>query len=610
VGACRAIGAERVPTGFEPEVDGASPWNATLAGCVCHRADPASPERKPDCTMRYDVCSCIFEMLVSDFLVESLIAEGVRHVFGVGGANIEDLFSAVQRQRPRIRAVLCKHEHGAGSAADAYSRISGFGAVMVTSGGGAMNLVHALAEARASRSPLLAIVGEAPSDLQGRGAFQDTSGAGDTVDALAVYRAVATWAARVRDPASIPALLDEAIGRAKGRRPGPVVLLVAKDHQSAEISTSSHVVRAAEMAAVEPLALERAQAVLASRPVVVIAGDAVAREGVVSDLKRLVYVLDARVAVTPDARDAFDNGDPRFVGVAGAMGHARVAEAVAEAAVVLMVGTRLPLLARQGLEVILAAKSVVAIGPDAPFVSQPKVRLLDVPSALRALAKDTPAPPGATESLSPLSRGSARFDVRGVLERLSDGLPDDGIVLTDAGNTGASAIHWVRAPRDGRWLVAMGMAGMGYAYGAAIGAALASGRRCTAISGDGAFFMHGLEIHTAVEYGLPITFVVLNNRAHGMCLVRERLFLHENAGYNSFASSHLGAGLGRMFPQLLASDCESLDEVADALRRARFHRGPSLIVAELDDVEIPPFAAFRKARDAGIEKVERNDAKD
>ena len=73
----------------------------------------------------------------------------------------------------------------------------------------------------------------------------------------------------------------------------------------------------------------------------------------------------------------------------------------------------------------------------------------------------------------------------------------------------------------------MGMAGMGYAFGAAIGAACATGRRCVVLAGDGAFFMHGLEIHTAVEHALPITYIMLNNSAHGMCLVRERLLLGE-----------------------------------------------------------------------------------
>ena len=126
------------------------------------------------------------DVIVADYIAEELARAGVRHVFGVGGANIEDMFAAVQRRRPALQAVLGKHEHAAGTAADAYARISGGpGVVMVTSGGGAMNLVHALAEARASRVPLLAIVGEPPSDLQGRGAFQDTSGQGGAVDAAA-----------------------------------------------------------------------------------------------------------------------------------------------------------------------------------------------------------------------------------------------------------------------------------------------------------------------------------------------------------------------------------------------------------------------------------------
>ena len=132
--------------------------------------------------------------LVVDAIAARLVALGVRHVFGVGGANIEDLFAAVQRRRPELRVVLCKHEHGAGTAADAYARLRGLGVVMATSGGGAMNLVHSLAEARASSVSVLAIVGEPPTDLQGNGAFQDTSGRAGAVDALSVFRAVSSFA--------------------------------------------------------------------------------------------------------------------------------------------------------------------------------------------------------------------------------------------------------------------------------------------------------------------------------------------------------------------------------------------------------------------------------
>jgi acetolactate synthase-1/2/3 large subunit len=139
------------------------------------------------------------------------------------------------------------------------------------------------------------------------------------------------------------------------------------------------------------------------------------------------------------------------------------------------------------------------------------------------------------------------------------------------------------------------MAGMGYTFGAAIGAALATGRRVLVLAGDGAFFMHGLEVHTAVQHRLPITYVIFNNRAHGMCLMRERLLLGEEGGYNAFLSSHIGGGLAAMFPGLPASDCSTLEELEAALGRARTASGPAVVCAELPAVEVPPFAALQAA---------------
>ena len=176
-------------------------------------------------------------MIVADFIAQTIERTGIRYVFGVGGANIEDMFAAVQRRRPNMRAVLNKHEHAAGSAADAYARLTGgLGVVLATSGGGAMNLVHAIAEARASRVPLLAIVGEPPTEVQGVGAFQDTSGRGGAVDAAAVFGAVSSWCARVARPDDVPRLLAYALDVAFGNRRGPAVLLIAKDLQRAEVS--------------------------------------------------------------------------------------------------------------------------------------------------------------------------------------------------------------------------------------------------------------------------------------------------------------------------------------------------------------------------------------
>jgi acetolactate synthase-1/2/3 large subunit len=134
---------------------------------------------------------------------------------------------------------------------------------------------------------------------------------------------------------------------------------------------------------------------------------------------------------------------------------------------------------------------------------------------------------------------------------------------------------------------------MGYAFGAAVGAALASGERCFVVAGDGASFMHGMEVHTAVEQALPITYLILNNRAHGMCLVRERLLLGEDGGYNAFRASHVGAGLRRLFPGLVGGDCKSLGELDTLLDEATRAAGPSIVGVELEDVEVPPFTPFR-----------------
>src|SRR6201981_336438 len=113
---------------------------------------------------------------VVDHIVERLASIGVDHIFGVDGANIEDLYAAAHF-RSDIPAVLAKHEFSAATMADGYSRSgAGLGVVAATSGGGSLNVVPGLGEALASRVPVLALIGQPPTTLDGRGSFQDTSG--------------------------------------------------------------------------------------------------------------------------------------------------------------------------------------------------------------------------------------------------------------------------------------------------------------------------------------------------------------------------------------------------------------------------------------------------
>src|SRR5918998_2784307 len=134
---------------------------------------------------------------VVDHIVEHLAAIGVEHIFGVDGANIEDLYDAAHF-RDDIPAVLAKHEFSAATMADGYSRSgAGLGVVAATSGGGCLNTVPGLGESLASRVPVLALIGQPPTSLDGMGAFQDTSGRNGALDAEALFSAVSVYCRRV-----------------------------------------------------------------------------------------------------------------------------------------------------------------------------------------------------------------------------------------------------------------------------------------------------------------------------------------------------------------------------------------------------------------------------
>ena len=164
---------------------------------------------------------------VVDHIVEHLAAIGVDYVFGVDGANIEDLYDAAYF-RSDLTAILAKHEFSAATMADGYSRSgAGLGVVCATSGGGCLNTVAGLGESLASRVPVLALIGQAPTSLDGRGSFQDTSGRNGALNGEALFSLVSVYCRRVVNPVDIVSALPEAIAAAKTG--GPAVLLLPKN---------------------------------------------------------------------------------------------------------------------------------------------------------------------------------------------------------------------------------------------------------------------------------------------------------------------------------------------------------------------------------------------
>jgi acetolactate synthase-1/2/3 large subunit len=101
-----------------------------------------------------------------------------------------------------------------------------------------------------------------------------------------------------------------------------------------------------------------------------------------------------------------------------------------------------------------------------------------------------------------------------------------------------------------------------------------------------------MEVHTAMHYRLPVTFVLFNNNAHAMCVTREQLFYDDLYSYNRFRSSRLGSGLAAMFPGLTSVDVGDLDGLGAAMRAALAVDGPAVVSIECTADEIPPFAPF------------------
>jgi acetolactate synthase-1/2/3 large subunit len=540
---------------------------------------------------------------VVDHIVEHLAAIDVTHIFGVDGANIEDLYDAAHF-RPDITAVLAKHEFSAATMADGYSRSgAGLGVVAATSGGGALNVVPGLGESLASRVPVLALIGQPPTTLDGRGSFQDLSGRNGALNAEALFSAVSLYCHRVTEPADIVPALSRAIAAA--RSGGPAVLLLPKDIQHAKVNCtagSDDHRRHQLMGDPHPVARALRNAV---GPITIIAGEQVARDDARAELEQLRAMLRARIATVPDAKDVAGTpglGSSSALGVTGVMGHPGVAEAVAGSGLCLLVGTRLSVTARTGLDDALASVPIVSVGAAAPYLPCTHVHTDNLRGSLALLAlaltgAGRPMGIRVPDSVTRTELTPPPFDGPGVRYRdamavLDDVLPAGVDIVVDAGNTGAAAIHYLPARRDGRFVVALGMGGMGYSFGAGVGMAFGRRRRTVVIAGDGAFFMHGMEIHTALQYGLPMTFVLFNNNAHAMCVTREQLFYDDLYSYNRFGPANLGAGLAAMFPGLQSVDVLDVEDLADVMRAALRTDGPSVVSVECSADEVPPFAAF------------------
>ncbi len=566
---------------------------------------------------------------VADALAWALDRWGVRAVFGVSGANIEDFHDALLRQGGSIRAVAARSENGAAFMADAHARTHRtLGVCCATSGGGMMNLAVGIAEACQDGVPVLAIVGQVPRDHEGRGGFQDSSGRGAGVDARGLWTAISKTVVALRSGAEVWTALRSTVEVALAGRPGPGVLLIPKDVFSEPCPPipadwPQHLPCPPE-ALPQPEQLgPLVEALRSARRPVLVAGPGVRRHGATQALVRAARHLSIPVMSTVADVGAYPQSDPLYLGTIGAAGHPSAHRYLAEDAdLVVVVGGCLERMQRGPLGQERAGRPVWVLGVD----PTPATRVLSSvqvlaarPGALLSALSAQPTLAGIGGGrprgyqlhrylplLAPRPTGSTAAPHAGLrtstaVQRLHRALPSRGHLLFDAGNCSASALHWLEVPDGLSTQIALGMGGMGYALAGAIGAQLgaAEGERVVALVGDGAFLMLGMEVHTAIELGLPVLFVVFNDGGHGMCVTRQQVFLGGRitcARYPAARVVDVAQGLagdhalwtGR------ATTPTELDAQLDALDQWSW-RGPAVLELVLQRPETPPFTPFLPA---------------
>jgi acetolactate synthase-1/2/3 large subunit len=462
----------------------------------------------------------------AQIIVECLKEQGVDTVFGYPGGTILPLYDALAGAP--IRHILTVHEQGAAHAADGYARASGrVGVCIATSGPGATNLVTGLAAAFMDSVPVVAITGQVPTALIGRDAFQE-------VDITGITMPITKHNFLVKDPAKLAETLRYAFRIAASGRPGPVLVDIPRDVQTAAVLFEpaaepekvpfalSDVVLARVGAAVE--AIGRAE-----RPVIIVGGGVVVAEAS-AEVAALAEKLASPVVSTLMGLGAIPASHPLFLGLTGMHGHKPANNCIHDADLIIAVGSRFSDRVTGDRTKYAAGKTVIHIDVDPAEIDKNVAAGIGLTGDMKTLLSFLAERVAAGKSKPWWERIAAwQDDCRGApagdrltapslfAEISAQTAGADCIFATDVGQHQMWAAQHLKIETPRTWLTSGGLGAMGFGLPAAMGAQFAApGKRVIHIAGDGGFKMTGAELYTIAAHHLPIISVIVNNNGLGM----------------------------------------------------------------------------------------------
>lgn len=547
----------------------------------------------------------------AEILVSCLEREGVEVVFAYPGGASMPIHQALTGSK-KIRVVLPRHEQGGVFAAEAYGRATGkAGVCMATSGPGATNLVTGIADAFMDSIPLVAITGQVPQEMIGRGAFQETDFFGMTLPV--VKHSYLVW-----DIKDLPRIVKEAFYIAESGRPGPVLIDIPKNIQNQRwqpvypetISLRGYNPhkKADDLALQEVLGL----IAQAKKPMIYCGGGVISGEAS-EVLREFVERTQIPVATTLMGIGCFPETHPLSLKWLGMHGTVYANNAVNEADLLLAIGVRFDDRVTGKVEKFCEHGTIVHIDIDNSELNKNKaVRLpilSDLKYALERLNQFL-----AKSGHKRTAKGFNRFpewyaqieewkrdfplsfkdtpDViqpQYVIRLLSEMTGGDAIITTGVGQHQMWSGQFYNFDKPRTFLTSSGLGSMGFGYPAALGAKIAfPDKQVIDIDGDGSFLMNIQELATAHIEGIAAKVIVLNNQHLGMVVQWEDRFYSSNRGHTFLGDPK---DLKRVYPDYIEM-CKGFGVPAERVRhkkdlRAAIQRLLDSKEAYLLDVSVP-----------------------
>ncbi|KQW80840.1 acetolactate synthase 2 catalytic subunit [Brevundimonas sp. Root1279] len=472
-------------------------------------------------------------------LVSTLERLGVEVVFGYPGGAIMPVYDALTGSS--LRHILVRHEQGAAFAADAYARASGkVGVCMATSGPGATNLVTGIANAMMDSVPMVCITGNVSQAVMGTDAFQE-------IDILGVTLPIVKHSVLVRDPADIPAAVEEAFHIAASGRPGPVLIDLPKDVQVGTTTQDFGFNVPNHAAALDDDAIARAEQAIraAERPLLYIGGGVKIAQATAA-VRAFAEATGIPSVATLNALGTLASDAPGHLGMLGMHGGRAANEAVQESDLLVVLGARFDDRATGKLAEFAPHARIVHFDVDASEIGKLRETAVAVAGDLKAGVETlTARMAGRPLAIDPWiircetrARNTA-FDYDGapgegvyapaLLNALSRAAGDRFVAACDVGQHQMWAAQHCRFARPEAHITSGGLGAMGFGLPAGIGAKLADPTATVVtIAGDGGFMMNVQELATLRRYGIALKILLIDNASLGLVRQWQELFFDGN----------------------------------------------------------------------------------